>query len=65
MLSFFDWIRFQALQQVTRYQGIMEQSVAIQADRFLPSFPSSWGSVVLTRRLVAEKPDAEDGGSTT
>ncbi|CAE7517806.1 unnamed protein product [Symbiodinium pilosum] len=40
--------------------SIMEQSVAIQADRFLPSFPSSWGSVVLTRRLVAEKPDAEE-----
>ena len=38
--------------------SIVEQCVAMLADRFMPTFPSSWDSVVLTRRLAAEKPDA-------
>jgi len=40
--------------------SIAEQCIAMEAERFMPSWPSSWDSVVITRRLAAGKPDAEE-----
>jgi len=38
--------------------GVMEQVLAIEAEAFLPAFPSSWDSVAITRRQACGKPQA-------